>query len=37
MIITAGLDVGSTYTKVMIQDEEGTILAKAVEPTGFRL
>ncbi len=37
MIITAGLDVGSTYTKCVIQNEEGTILAKVVEPTGFRL
>ncbi len=37
MIITAGIDVGSTYTKVVIQDEEGVILAKVVQPTGFRL
>jgi len=37
VIITAGLDVGSTYTKCVIQNEEGAILAKVVEPTGFRL
>ena len=37
MIITAGLDVGSTYTKAVIQAEDGEILGKAFGPTGFRL
>ena len=37
MIVTAGLDIGSTYAKVVIQSEDGEILAKTVGPTGFRL
>ncbi len=37
MTITAGLDVGSTYTKALIQADDGEILGKAVGPTGFRL
>ena len=37
MTITAGIDVGSTYTKALIADGEGNILGRAVEPTGFRL
>jgi predicted CoA-substrate-specific enzyme activase len=37
VIITAGLDVGSTYTKAVIQDEDGEILGKAYGPTGFKL
>lgn len=37
MTITAGLDIGSTYTKVVIQDGGGDILAKMMNPTGFRL
>ncbi|MEE8331180.1 MAG: acyl-CoA dehydratase activase [Acidimicrobiia bacterium] len=37
MTITAGLDVGSTYTKAIIQADDGEILGKAVGPTGFRL
>jgi len=36
MTVTAGIDVGSTYTKVVIHDGEA-ILAKTVSPTGFRL
>jgi predicted CoA-substrate-specific enzyme activase len=35
--ITAGLDVGSTYTKAIIQGDGGEILGKALGPTGFRL
>jgi predicted CoA-substrate-specific enzyme activase len=35
--ITAGLDVGSTYTKVVLQSDDGSILGKAAAPTGFRL
>lgn len=37
MTLTAGIDVGSTYTKVVIQDGAGEILAKRAAPTGFRL
>ena len=37
MIVTAGLDVGSTYTKAVVQAEDGEILGKAFGPTGFRL
>ncbi len=37
MIVTAGLDIGSTYAKVVIQSDDGEILAKTVGPTGFRL
>jgi predicted CoA-substrate-specific enzyme activase len=37
MRITAGLDVGSTYTKVVLVDRGGKVLATAMEPTGFRL
>lgn len=37
MIITAGLDIGSTYTKALLQNENDEILATAMLPTGFRL
>ncbi len=37
MIVTAGLDVGSTYTKAILQNDDGEILSKAMVPTGFRL
>jgi len=37
MRITAGIDVGSTYTKSVVVDEYGAILGRAMEPTGFRL
>jgi predicted CoA-substrate-specific enzyme activase len=37
MTITAGIDVGSTYTKVVILNENREILAQRVQPTGFRL
>ena len=37
MRITAGIDVGSTYTKAVVVDEAGTLLGRALEPTGFRL
>ena len=37
MRITAGIDVGSTYTKVLVLREDRTILGRALEPTGFRL
>ena len=37
MRLTAGIDVGSTYTKTILADSQGHILARALEPTGFRL
>lgn len=37
MTVTAGLDVGSTYTKAIVFSEEGGILGKASGPTGFKL
>lgn len=37
MRITAGIDVGSTYTKAVVSGEDGSILGRALEPTGFRL
>jgi predicted CoA-substrate-specific enzyme activase len=37
MRLTAGIDVGSTYTKTMLVDSDGRVLARALEPTGFRL
>lgn len=37
MRITAGIDVGSTYTKAALLDGRGTLLATAIRTTGFRL
>ena len=37
MSYTAGIDVGSTYTKVVLLDGEGAIAARAMARTGFRL
>jgi predicted CoA-substrate-specific enzyme activase len=37
MTITAGIDVGSTYTKAVIVRDGATILARRAIPTGFRL
>jgi len=37
MTITAGLDIGSTYSKAVIVDERREILATAMMRTGFRL
>ena len=34
---TAGIDVGSTYTKAVVVAEDGSILGRAMEPTGFKL
>jgi len=37
MTFTAGIDVGSTYTKAVIARADGVILGRAMEPTGFKL
>jgi predicted CoA-substrate-specific enzyme activase len=37
MSITAGIDVGSTYTKVVLIDTEGQIIGRNIQPTGFKL
>ena len=37
MICTAGIDVGSTYTKAVIINEQGKILAHVLNNTGFKL
>ncbi len=37
MNITTGIDIGSTYTKAIIIDEDSTILAREMRPTGFKL
>ena len=37
MTITAGIDVGSTYTKAALLDGAGALVATAMVPTGFRL
>ena len=35
--VTAGIDVGSTYTKAVILDAEGRILGRGTTKTGFKL
>jgi predicted CoA-substrate-specific enzyme activase len=37
MIYTAGIDVGSTYTKAVIVNRQNEIVGKAIERTGFKL
>ncbi len=37
MTYTAGIDVGSTYTKAVLLDEQGEIASRAMVKTGFRL
>jgi predicted CoA-substrate-specific enzyme activase len=37
MRYTAGIDVGSTYTKAVVVDEDHVILGRAAMPTGFQL
>jgi predicted CoA-substrate-specific enzyme activase len=37
MSYTAGLDIGSTYTKAVIVGEDGAIAGRGMEPTGFKL
>lgn len=36
-MITAGIDIGSTYTKTMIVDENGKVIGRDMRPTGFKL
>jgi predicted CoA-substrate-specific enzyme activase len=35
--ITAGIDIGSTYTKAVLLDERNQVVASAMRPTGFKL
>ncbi len=37
MIYTAGIDVGSTYTKAIILDDSGQIVGRSLTNTGFKL
>ncbi len=37
MIVTGGIDVGSTYTKAILLSEDRRILGRALVKTGFRL
>jgi activator of 2-hydroxyglutaryl-CoA dehydratase len=37
MTITAGIDIGSTYTKAILFDDENNIVARAMRQTGFKL
>jgi len=37
MSYTAGIDVGSTYTKAIVLGADRRIVGRAVEPTGFKL
>jgi len=37
MRYTAGIDLGSTYTKAVILDEDHRIVGRAMRPTGFKL
>ncbi len=37
MKITAGIDVGSTYTKAILVDDNLEILGRSIKPTGFKL
>ena len=37
MSCTAGIDVGSTYTKAVVLDARGEVRGRSLRPTGFRL
>lgn len=37
MTITAGIDLGSTYVKVVLVNSDGEIIGRAMRPTGFKL
>jgi len=36
-MITAGIDVGSTYTKAIVIGEHNLVLGRCIRPTGFKL
>ncbi len=37
MTITAGIDVGSTYTKAVLMNQKHEVIAKTMQKTGFKL
>lgn len=37
MTYTAGIDIGSTYTKAVVLSADAQIVGRAMEPTGFKL
>ncbi|HET7136582.1 MAG TPA: BadF/BadG/BcrA/BcrD ATPase family protein, partial [Casimicrobiaceae bacterium] len=37
MIKVAGIDIGSTYSKAVLIDEDGDVVGRAVRRTGFKL
>lgn len=37
MTYTAGVDLGSTYTKAVVVDDNLNVVGRAMQPTGFRL
>ena len=37
MTYTAGIDIGSTYTKAVVANGRDELISRALEPTGFRL
>ncbi len=37
MVVTAGIDIGSTYAKAILLDENKKILGSDLRPTGFKL
>jgi len=37
MTVTAGIDIGSTYTKAIVLDDDLRILGRAIRQTGFKL
>lgn len=37
MSYTAGIDIGSTYTKTVILDQNNQIVSRVLQPTGFKL
>jgi predicted CoA-substrate-specific enzyme activase len=37
MTITAGIDVGSTYTKAIVTNDQRQVLGRDMRPTGFKL
>ena len=37
MTIVAGIDVGSTYTKAVLTNQDGAVLATVMRPSGFRI